>query len=211
ADIDIPSNYIQYLFEDKDENLWISTQDKGLFQLDKNNKVKSFSVSKRMLSNNVSSMVEDKLGNLYVGSQDKGLFLYDKSSDSFTSIHFSDHPNLLINTLYLSQEGEIYIGTEGTGIKIYDPVSNQIHDTNYNITALDLSKAKVNVLIGDSSGNIWVGIFQKGVLLLPKRINNFKYIGHRSIKTDIIGSNAVIALHRDHEGILWVGTDGDGI
>ena len=210
TNLDIPSNYIHYLFEDQDENLWISTQDQGLFQLDKNNELKDFSFSKGM-PYNISSMVEDKMGNLYVGSQDKGLFLYDKKSETFSPIQSPEHPDLSINTLFLSQEGEIYIGTEGKGMKIYDPISKQIHDTNYNVTAFDFSKAKVNVLIGDASGNIWAGVFQKGVLLLPKRANNFKYIGHRSIKTDIIGSNAVISLHRDHEGTLWVGTDGDGI
>src|SRR5690606_8634526 len=108
-------------------------------------------------------------------------------------------------------EGVICIGTEGKGMKIYDPISRKITDSNFNVTVVDFSKAKVNSIIGDASGNIWAGMFQKGVLLIPKNTNNFKYLGHKSIKTNIIGSNSVIALHRDHEGILWVGTDGDGI
>lgn len=211
TNLNIPSNFIHYLFEDKEQNLWISTQDLGLFQLSKNNELRGFSYSKGMPCNNISSMVEDKMGNLYVGCIDKGLFLYGKNSNTFSAIRSPEHPNLPVNTLYLSQEGEIYIGTEGKGMKIYNPALKKISDANYNVTAIDFSKAKVNVIIGDASGNIWAGIFQKGVLLLPKRANNFKYIGHKSIKTDIIGSNAVIAVHKDHEGTLWVGTDGDGL
>lgn len=211
ANLDIPSNYIHYLYEDKDENLWISTQDQGLFQLNKSNEVKSFSFSRGISCNNISSMLEDKEGNLYMGSLDKGLFIYNKDSEIFSPILSTERLGLPINALYLSQEGDIYLGTEGRGLKIYDPISKSIYDTNYNVTAIDFSKAKVNILIGDASGNIWAGLFQKGVLLLPKRANNFKYVGHRSIKTDIIGSNAVTAVHRDHEGTLWVGTDGDGI
>lgn len=211
TDLRIPSNFIHYLFEDANQNLWISTQDQGLFQFTKNHELKAFSHSKGMPCNNISSMIEDELGKLYVGSLDKGLFIYNEKSGSFSPIRSPEHPNLPVNTLYLSQEGKIYIGTEGKGMKMYDPLTNEIYDTNYNVTTIDFSKVKVNNLIGDASGNIWAGIFQKGVLLLPKRVNNFKYIGHRSIKTDIIGSNAIIALHRDHEGVLWVGTDGDGI
>ena len=209
--IDIPSNYIQFLFEDKDENLWISTQDEGLFQLSNNGEVKSLSFAQGMPCNNISNMVEDRLGNLYISSFEKGLFLFDKNSYTFTSIHFSQYPKLSINTLYLSREGDIYIGTEGMGMKVYNPVLKEIYDTNYSINTMDFSKAKVKSVIGDAAGNIWAGIFQKGVLLLPKRANNFKYIGHKSIETDIIGSNAIIALYKDHEGTLWVGTDGDGI
>lgn len=207
----VPSNFINYLFEDKYQNLWISTQDQGLFQLNKENELKTFSYSKGMPCNNISSMVEDSEGNFYVGSLDRGLFLYNKNSETFSEVRSPENPNLSISTLYLSQEGVICIGTEGKGLKIYDPVSRRISDSNFNVTAVDFSKAKVNAIIGDASGNIWAGMFQKGVLLIPKNTNNFKYIGHKSVKTDIIGSNAVIAIFRDHKGTLWVGTDGDGI
>ena len=206
-----PSNFINYMYEDKHQNLWISTQDLGLFQLGTDNKLKNYSYQKGISCNNISSMVEDTAGNLYMGSLDKGLFKYDKAADTFTSIHSKENPSLSISTLYLSKEGVICIGTEGTGMKIFDPVSGKITDSNFNVTAVDFSKAKINSIIGDASGNIWAGMFQKGVLLIPKNTNNFKYFGHKSIKSDIIGSSSVIALHRDHEGILWVGTDGDGI
>src|SRR5699024_7401315 len=76
----VPSSFINYLYEDKDQNLWISTQDTGLFRLNKDNTVKSFSDSKGMPCNNISSMVEDRLGNLYVGSLNKGLFLYEEDT-----------------------------------------------------------------------------------------------------------------------------------
>lgn len=207
----IPSNFIHYLFEDKYQNLWISTQDKGLFRLNKDNTLKSFSEIKGVPCNNISSMVEDKRGNLYMGCLNKGVFLYDENSDSFSPIYSPRNPNLSVNILYLSREGDICIGTEGEGMKMLDPVTKEIYDPNFNITALDFSKVKVNAIIEDAAGNMWAGMYQKGVLLLPRKTNNFKYIGHKSIKTDIIGSNSVIAIYKDHEGTLWVGTDGDGI
>lgn len=207
----VPSYFINFLYEDEGQNLWVSTQNKGLFRLSNDNKLKSFSGPKKMFGNNISSIVEDITGNLYVGSYTKGFFLHDKHTDTFSQIPSPDHQNLPVNSLYLSKDGIIYIGTEGEGMKVYDPASEKISNTNFNVASIDFSKVKIHSIIEDESGNIWAGIFQKGVLLLPKKTNNFRYIGHKSIKNDIIGSNAVTAIYKDHEGTLWVGTDGDGI
>lgn len=48
-------------------------------------------------------------------------------------------------------------------------------------------------------------------MMIPAQPNSFKYIGYKSINKNIIGSNCITSLCRDHEGILWIGTDNDGI
>lgn len=207
----VPSYFINHIYEDKGRNLWIATQDKGLFRLNNNNHQKNFSESKDIPSNNISSIVEDAEGNLYAGSYNQGLFLYDQTTYSFSTIPSADTHDLPINSLYLSSEGIIYIGTEGKGIKTFHPSSKKISDYHINVSSIDFSKVKISSIIRDRSGNIWAGIYQKGVLLLPSSTSNFNYIGHQSAKDDIIGSNIVSAVYKDQEGALWVGTDGDGL
>lgn len=51
----------------------------------------------------------------------------------------------------------------------------------------------------------------KGVIFIPNKLNNFNYIGYESNALDIIGSNCVMTVYKDSQGILWVGTDGDGL
>lgn len=207
----IPSDLINYLYEDQEQNLWVSTQDKGLFRLSKNNELKNFSTANAIASNAISSIIEDQKGTLYVGSYNKGFFALDKKTDTFVSIPFPDKKNLAINTLQLAKDGSIYIGTEGKGMLIYNPSTNKISEGISNVTSIDLSKSKVHTILEDKSGNLWAGIYQKGVLLLPNNPNNFNYLGHKSIRNDIIGSSSITALYKDHQGTLWVGTDGDGI
>lgn len=200
-----PSYLAGQLYEDSERNVWIATQDKGLFRVSSEGQLKNYFSS----SANVFSLCEDNDGNLYAGSLTDGLHVYNKKSESFDRLVESSP--LPLNLLYLSRSGEIFIGTEGAGMKIFDPERKIITEGNFTINTVDFSKAKVHSIMEDKAGNIWLGIYQKGVVLLPGKTNNFRYYGHRSVKSNTIGSNTIMSVYKDHEGTLWIGTDGDGL
>jgi signal transduction histidine kinase/ligand-binding sensor domain-containing protein/DNA-binding response OmpR family regulator len=205
----VPSFLTKSMYEDSRQNLWISTQDKGLFCIGRNEKIRNYFSSEK--SDNIFSLCEDRAGNLYAGSVTTGLQVYDERSRLFRAVTPGNAARLPITTLRLSRDGEILIGTEGAGMRIYDPQKREILKGNFNIDTFDFSKEKVHSILQDESGNLWLGIYQKGVVLLPAKNNNFEYYGHKSVRNDVIGSNTITALYKDHEGTLWVGTDGDGI
>jgi signal transduction histidine kinase/ligand-binding sensor domain-containing protein/DNA-binding response OmpR family regulator len=201
-----PSYMVSYLYEDRHESVWIATQDSGIFRLGKDQQLKNY-----LSSMESGSLCEDKEGNVYAGSVAAGLYMYDKQSDSFQLIPSATDAPLAINKLYLSRNGEILVGTEGEGLKIFDPKEKIFTEADFNINTLDFSKSKIHSVMEDRKGNLWLGVHQKGVVLLPAKSNHFKYYGYKSIKNNIIGSSAITAVHTDHNGTLWVGTDGDGI
>lgn len=207
----IASNLITYSYRDKKGNLWIATGDNGIFRLDNNNQFKHYSGEKSIAWNTVSNMCEDKQGNLYMGSLKKGLFRYNDKIDTFVPITYTPNPNLPIKILYPEEENQILIGTDGSGMKVYDIQEQKIKEANFNITTFDLTKAKIHSILKDKMGNIWLGFFQKGVMIIPAITNEFKYLGYKSSRHNVIGSNCVMSVHKDHTGTLWVGTDNDGI
>lgn len=208
----IASNLITYSYQDRKGNLWIATGDNGIFRLDNNNQSKHYSGEKSIALNTVSSMCEDKQGNLYMGSLKKGLFRYNDKTDTFVPITYVPNPNLPIKILYPEEEeNQILIGTDGSGMKVYDIQEQKIKEANFNITTFDLTKAKIHSILKDRMGNIWLGFFQKGVMIIPAITNEFKYLGYKSSRHNVIGSNCVMSVHKDHTGTLWVGTDNDGI
>ncbi len=207
----IPANFIDYLFEDKDQNLWIASQDKGIIRIGKNGKVKYFNSSKKTPRSTITSICQDKEGNVYLSSVSNGLFVHNKIADDLNHIPYPPSPNLSISTLYLSKTNELYLGTDGEGIKIYDLKKKIITDGNFNVATFDFKKSKVHSILEDQAGNLWLGIYQKGVMLLPATASNFKYIGYKSINNNTVGSNAILSVVEDHEGTLWVGTDSDGL
>ncbi|WP_207431390.1 hybrid sensor histidine kinase/response regulator transcription factor [Sabulibacter ruber] len=207
----IPGDVIDYVFEDKDQSLWVGTQDKGLSRISKDGKKKYFPGSETSPRNTITGICQDKEGNVYVSSASNGLFVHRRSTDSFEKIPYLPSSNLPINTLHLGRKDMLYIGTDGEGVKIYDLTKKIITEGNFNVTTFDFKKSKVHSILEDQVGNLWLGIYQKGVMLLPASASNFKYIGYKSINNNTIGSNAILSFFEDHEKTLWVGTDSDGL
>lgn len=205
----VASYLIKFLHEDRKQNLWVGTQDKGLYRIGKDGAVKSFFNAKD--SDGLHSLCEDNVGTLYAGSITKGLFIFDQKNEKFVSVNSTNKIPLAINTLYSNKIGEILIGTEGNGVKIYDPIKKKISDGNFTIDTFDFSKSKIHTILEDNTGNLWLGVYQKGIVLLPTKTNNFEYYGHKSIKNDVIGSNNITAIYKDKNDQYWIGTDGDGI
>lgn len=207
----VPSLHIISIYEDKEENLWISTEDKGLYLFTKNNHLISFFRHNHIALHNISAICEDNEGNLLVGSMTQGLFGFNKDAMSFFPIVYAENPALPIKTLYTDGSGNVYIGTDGCGIKVYKSNGKKITNSDFDVAFFDFDKSKVHAIREDEAGNMWIGIYQRGVALIPEQVNKFNYTGYKSVKNNTIGSNTIVSLCEDSEGILWVGTDNDGL
>lgn len=207
----IPSSIVNLLHEDKKGNLWISTGNKGLFCISPDKKTQNFLTAINEMGISITSICEDEAGNIYAGTLGKGLFCYDNKKKTFEAVDSPANPDLPIKSLYLENPNEIYIGTDGNGIKVYDIPKKQVVEGKLNVTTFDLNKSKIHSIMKDRAGNIWLGFFQKGVLLVPAVTNAFKYLGYKSAQKNVIGSSCIMAVCKDHTGTLWVGTDNDGL
>ncbi|HJY12443.1 MAG TPA: two-component regulator propeller domain-containing protein, partial [Flavobacterium sp.] len=208
AKIALPTTMIHEIYEDKKSNLWILTQDRGLWKVKPDNTAEQVFLSKEDVDN-VTSICEDRNGNLFVGTLNHGLYIYNKEEKKFIS--YSPSASLPIKKLFLDKNNKILIGTDGMGLHVYDPREKKITSANFNVSNFDFSMSKVHSIIEDKSGNLWMGLYQKGILLLPPKENNFNYLGYQSLSNNVIGSSCVLAVYKDKKGILWVGTDGDGL
>lgn len=207
----VPNFFIKYIFEDEAENLWVSTEGKGVYRIDTSGQVHQYFTGKENAWNIVTNICEDEKGRIYASSISKGMFIYDPIEDSFKPIPYPAHPHLPINTLHVTGQGKIYIGTIGYGIKVYDTYTQQIKESDFSFTTFDFNKADVYAIMEDKADNLWLGINTKGVMLLPATTNQFKYMGHKSVTTNQIGSNCIKSVCKDKEGTLWLGTANDGI
>lgn len=210
------SNYLNAIFEDSKNNLWIATEDKGLFWFSpQSNALHQFKAPFNLPGDDVSSICEDRKGNIFVGTLTNGVFCLSNTingyAESFKSISYKNNITLNVKTLILGDQDNLFIGTDGDGLKVYNAVKNIIEDYEVNAAPFDFSKSKVHSILKDRDKNLWLGIFQKGLILIPGAINKFDYYGYKSVKTNTIGSNCVMSIWRDNQGVTWVGTDNDGL
>jgi ligand-binding sensor domain-containing protein len=113
-----------------------------------------------------------------VGTLAGGLFKLNSNFNKFEPIPYNKGANdLPIKTLYLDKQNRLLIGTDGCGLKIYNKEKNQIEDFEVHSATFDFSHTKVHAVLSDKVGNLWIGLFQKGVFLSPNHTNKFNYWG----------------------------------
>lgn len=209
----IGSNYLNVIFEDSRQNLWIATEEKGLYRYSPESKeLKSYKAPYHIAGDDVSAICEDAHGQIFVGTLTKGLFrLSSRQEGNFEPVLYQNRMNLNIRTLIIDTRGKLIIGTDGEGVKEYQPQQDIIVDSEINAGPFDFSKSKVHSLIEDKDHNLWLGIFQKGLILVPGISNKFDYYGYKSIHNNTIGSSCVMAIHTDEQATIWIGTDNDGL
>ena len=208
----INSLFLNTILEDSKRNLWIATEGMGLFRYSpETGDLRNFNAEQGLTNDDVSAICEDIKGNLFVGTLTGGLYIMRNNTDVFTSVPSCDRPTQNIKALMLDRQGVIYIGTDGDGLKEYNAGKNCIVDCEMNAASFDLSKSKVHSLLQDKDNNIWLGIFQKGIIFIPSIQNRFSYYGYKSIKKSTIGSSCVMSICIDSQNMTWVGTDNDGL
>lgn len=198
-----------YLLEDKQGNMWVVINENKLYRLTETNELEHFPFEKE--NTLITTLTEDIHGNIYAGSIDNGLFKLDAPSKSFLPIPHAGLYNLPIESIYHANSDDIYIGTDGKGLKNYNIRTQELTDSRFENNSIDLTQAKVHDVLKDNNGNFWIAIYQKGILMVPAQPNNFKYIGPKSIENNSIGSYCATTLYKDHNNIMWVGTDNDGL
>ena len=200
--------YIRKTTEDNRGNLWVITEGRQLYKIEKNGKLAENIPGTEGLR--VEDLQTDpRTGKLYLATQSQGIYEMSAGSTVFTRI-----PSINLSSassLYIAKNGSVLIGCDGDGISVYNPLTHQLYLNPFFSAQINLHKSKVQNVIEDAQGNIWFSMLQKGVFMQPQSSYDFGYMGFRLGNRNVIGDNCVNSIHLDREHTLWVGTDKDGL
>lgn len=83
-------NPVRFIYEDKDKNLWLGTQEGGLLLFDrKTNTFKRLTTDDGLPSNTILRLLEDKEGNLWMSTYN-GVCRFDKKQKTFRNFSVND-------------------------------------------------------------------------------------------------------------------------
>ncbi|WP_300224958.1 two-component regulator propeller domain-containing protein [uncultured Bacteroides sp.] len=199
---------VNTIAEDNYSRIWIGTEDNGVFIYDTQKGLISRPKSDELENTNITSIAINSNGDIYLGTFSKGLYVFHNNNEKVEKI--TSCGNIPIKTLIFVDD-DLYIGTDGAGIKIYKENSKQIHDIHISDSAIDLRNTKAHSILSDKEGNLWFGIFQKGVVLVPRKINPFRFYGGKQINDSPIDNGCVMSIFRNSNSEILVGVDSKGL
>lgn len=197
------SNVIWSFLEDRDQNLWLAT-DEGLsrynkktqefthFAINTDDKTQDESVA-------ILRIFEDHKGTLWLGSWAQGAFRFDKETGAYQQITLPSEQNSYSQSVYSIDEdaqNRLWLGTWMDGIFLYDRKSGQLTKYLEGIGVREIHKAK--------DGALWLGTGDDGLI---------KFSAERGIveeqytKKEGLSGDKVYAIAEDFEHNLWLNTN----
>jgi len=155
----ISYNRIGSIIPDENDILWIGTIGGGLNKFDRKTgafiRYNNENNLKDPNNGNIQSVFRDQKGTLWLGHPaHSGLLRFDQFDEFFKSIYF-DGGRKVATAFYEDQKENFWLGTWHNGIYLFDR-SKEI--PIYNITQKDgLANNQVRSMLGDDSGNLWIG------------------------------------------------------
>lgn len=208
----LKGNAVSSFFEDEDKKLWIGTEDGGLNYFDPKTgdflELPKGLNSENLSYTNVHSIIKDKKGQLWIGTLSGGLDIYNPVTKKVTNYKNDETSNSISNNsvfhIFQDSKDQIWLGTLH-GLNIYDGKNGFIRVTEYG-----LGQSKINVILEDSIGTIWIATNRMGLYSYNYELN--LWTKHNiSLKTDGLEQSNINSLLEDGYGYMWIGLDGEGL
>ncbi|MEE4214546.1 MAG: two-component regulator propeller domain-containing protein, partial [Bacteroidales bacterium] len=194
------TNQIRYIINDRDENIWVGTNDNGVYRYDfgKNDFVYDYKLNDILVRTDlrVSAMAVDKENNLWIGTSDGVAVWNIKEQEGRRYTQFDGLAGNGITALYVDAGGRVWIGSERrNGLTMYDPGAQQ-----FRIIEPENDLAP-RCLSGTADGTLWIGT-SFGVLGLKDDT-----VAVHLTENDGLLSNIINLLQPDGRGALYIGTN----
>ncbi len=197
---DLSTANVNNIFEDKDQNLWVSCSRKGLLQLNQRKEVFrtwKFSAQNIQLGSSLSSLIQGDDGALWCTVQKSGIYRFD-ADGKITPAPASPSG---ANCIYRDSKGNFWVGSENT-LYSYNPF------TGASTQRLRLDGWGINCMADDGEGHLYVCNYGKGFSIFDTATGQSESFSMYHIDPKLGGlcNDWVKAFLLDSRGLLWIAT-----
>lgn len=196
--------------EDAQGNLWILKQNEDVYRITKQGNLSCIrdAANSRYILTALCLGPDEKI---YAGCGNGGLLRFNDDTQQFDTLTSSNQNYFIRDLQTLPGTGFLCIGTDGQGMKFLHCPSGHISDFLFNYPFINPAVQKVHTIAVSTNGDIWMGLYQKGVMLTTRTPAQFHYMGIKRGSSNFIGDKCVSTLLQTHDGSVWVGTDNGGL
>lgn len=150
-------HYIRRIVEDADGNMWFATYTQGLYRLNTQGELKSFTMANSALLTNYIADLSCVDGHTVYIATSSGVYCMDTATLQLVQLKRSDSDEEIIqdnfaNCIYQDSRGYIWIGGR-KGINVYDKSRNFL---THLTTAEGLSHPYIRAIVEDCHHNMWI-------------------------------------------------------
>ncbi len=197
------TNVIRELLSDSEGNIWICSEDAGLFKYTPsvdNGIMQPVPVTfEGKTTKNIQTLLIDD-DKLWIGTFDEGIYIYDMKNNRIVQ-HFHNLPtpqykitsNAILH-LFKSSNGDILVGTM-VGLYLYDKEKNIFNVIEGEKTGF------TNYIYQTRDDTIWVATLNQGLFKLKQRGKSYLAMKEKTTWDD------VTTVFEDSKGNFWVGTN----
>lgn len=209
------------LLEDNLGNLWIGTENDGLYILDAQQSSLVHYVHSRENENGVSgnsiwSLYQDKGGRVWIGTYYNGL---DKVDPLHTVIRqYRQNPMRensvgydLISSFVEEEDKGLWIGTDGGGLNYLDYQTGKMELYREGSGSGNIAGDAVLSLLKDSNNDLWIASWEGGISILRKDEQQFEKILFDPESPNSLSGPHAFYLMEDSRGNMWISIFRDGI
>lgn len=185
---------VSSLYTDREENLWIGLETKGLARI-RNRPLATLTTEDGLLNNSTRSVFKDSRNNLWIGTVG-GLTKY-RSDHQETFQTVEGVPLGIVRSLAEDNDGNLWIGASRQLLILQN--GRLIKYPGWH------SNTDIKVIYRDTQGRMWIGTDGDGLFLFEgHQFRNFR-------TNDGLAHNRIRSLLLDHNGALWIGTASGGL
>ena len=204
---------IHCLYEDREQNVWVTTNNNGLYRFNRGGEFFTNINHNNRLSDkkgqgSLMSFVSTKWGTILAGSWMDGLYQYDSGLNLIpTNIKGIDNqagPNAWSmfasrdsNTIWISSQAGIYVIDQAKrSSKYYNPP--------------ELNSHIIRQITEDKYGNLWLGTEKKGIFKWKARNGKIDF-SSVPIPVTAIPEEQINKIMIDSKGLIWIATPETGL
>lgn len=209
----LPQVKVMKIIRGKDENIWIGTQEHGVFCFSSQGEIVNHyeydeGSTYKVRDDMARALCQDLEGNIWVGYR-SGLSKIEIATGKI--FHYQADPNRVgamtnrsVTSLFTDKQGTVWVGTYWGGVNFFSPEYQ--HFEHYHASGCGLSFPVVGAMAEDKAGNIWICTEGGGLDLYQPEQDKFRHFNVHTgyhFSTDFLKD----IVYDEINNCLWLAAD----
>lgn len=217
------SPFVYKLFKDSENRLWMSSEEGGISVISLDDLgvcediwAEDLEKEKNTVQGYDFEEVETT-GDIIIGTFSQGVLIYDRSEGKIRRSKGTPEAQYKVMSVLPNRiapeygENTFILGLENNGLRLFDYRTESVKEIFLPNISFNTSGWKVHDLMEDNQGNVWVGAYQTGIMVIPKSMFGFEYMSFSKDPGHMENFSCVTSITAGADGMQWVGTDGGGL